>query len=87
MQEQNTNNSKPNNKDNSHLREAWRNYVDESKKIVNEVYLTGLEKINLQEEELASYRAELVTKIKQNPLKSVLIAGGLGYLLAKVLKK
>jgi ElaB/YqjD/DUF883 family membrane-anchored ribosome-binding protein len=37
--------------------------------------------------DMKQYSDELIEKIKENPLKAVLIAGGVGMLLATLLKK
>ncbi len=74
-------------KHNSHLRDAVHEYIDEGKKVANDIYVSGLEKINLDEKDVEKYREELAKKIKANPVKSVLIAGGIGFLLASIFKK
>ena len=74
-------------KHSSHLREVLDGYIDEGRKVASDIFTTGLEKMNLDEEDVEKYCDELATKIKANPLKSVLIAGGIGFLLARVFKK
>lgn len=86
MEEYKTDETKPS-KCNSHLREALNECIDEGKKVANDLYNCGLEKMNLNEDDVEKYRTELITKIQANPLKSVLIAGSIGFILAKILKK
>lgn len=83
MAEQRKDTPANNHADGSHLHE----YLKEGKKVANDLYTSGLEKINLDEQDVARYTAELSEKIKKNPIKSVLIAGGLGFLLANLFKK
>lgn len=59
----------------------------EGKKMANEWYEDGLQRLNTTEHELEQYTDQMVTRIKKNPLKSVLIAGGIGFLFASLLKK
>lgn len=64
-----------------------QDYIKEGKKVANDLYSKGLDKINLDEEDVAKYTEELSKTIKKNPIKSVLIAGGIGFLLANIFKK
>lgn len=59
----------------------------EGKKFANHLYEDGLQRLNATEHELEQYADQMVGQIKKNPLKSVLIAGGVGFLLAALLKK
>ncbi len=59
----------------------------EGKKMANEWYEDGLQRLNTTEHELEQYADQMVTRIKKNPLKAVLIAGGIGFLFASLLKK
>lgn len=83
MAEQRKDTPANNHTDNSDLHE----YLKEGKKVANDLYVSGLDKMNLDEQDVAKYTAELSEKIKKNPIKSVLIAGGLGFLLASLFKK
>lgn len=71
----------------AHLEEAASELFKEGKKRVNEVYEEGLNKACEIEENIKAYSDQLVRKIQQNPVTSVLIAGGIGYLLSKIMKK
>ena len=56
---------------------------DDVKKLLNE----GLNKIDETQAEIKQYSDEIIEKIRENPLKAVLIAGGIGVLLSVLLKK
>jgi len=71
----------------SHLKEAASDILTDGKKLANELYEDGLDKANKVEEHVKEYSDEILTKIKENPLSSVLIAGGIGFLLSLLLKK
>ena len=71
----------------SHLREAVSDVMTEGKKFANELYEDGLGKASKVEDQVKDYSDEIVIKIKENPLRSVLIAGGVGFLLSLLLKK
>lgn len=72
-----------NHKDNEQLEK----YINEGKKVANDLYTSGLDKMNLDEKDVAKYTEELSETIKKNPIKSVLIAGSIGFLLANIFKK
>lgn len=71
----------------SHVGEAATELLTEGKKLANELYEEGLGKISEAEEQVKEYSDELLKKVQQNPLASVLIAGGIGFLLSTLLKK
>lgn len=82
----------------SHVAEAATDLLNESKKYAGELYEEGINKVNSLYEEsidkahqaedaIKLYSDELLKKVQQNPLASVLIAGGIGFLLSKLLKK
>ncbi len=58
----------------------------EGKKLANALY-DGIHRLSATEQELEQYADHMMVNIKKNPLKSVLIAGGIGFLLAALLKK
>lgn len=59
----------------------------EGKKLANALYEDGIQRLSATEHELEQYADHMMVNIKKNPLKSVLIAGGIGFLLAALLKK
>ncbi|KTC90610.1 hypothetical protein OQJ18_00810 [Fluoribacter dumoffii] len=70
-----------------HLEAAASQFMSEGKKRVNQLYEEGVSKANEVEENVKEYSDQLLRKIQKNPLASVLIAGGLGFLLSKLMKK
>jgi len=72
----------------SHVRAAASDLLDEGKKWANEVGEEGLNRVNQAEESLKEYSDLVLKKVQENPLAlSALIAGGIGFLLYKILKK
>ncbi|MFT4059455.1 MAG: DUF883 C-terminal domain-containing protein [Legionella sp.] len=47
----------------------------------------GLKKAHQTEESIKECSDQLLRKVQENPLTSVLIAGAVGFLLAKILRK
>lgn len=70
----------------SHVGDAASELLNESKKFANEVYVDGLNKVSEAEDQMKEYSDILLKKVQENPLTSVLIAGGIGFLLSKILK-
>jgi ElaB/YqjD/DUF883 family membrane-anchored ribosome-binding protein len=77
----------PNPSQKSHIAEAASDLLNEGKKWTNEICNEGMNKVNEVEESLKDSSDQLLKKIKANPLASVLIAGGVGFLLSKILSK
>ncbi len=71
----------------SHIKDAVSQLLYESKKYAHELYEEGLDKASATEKELEKYSEELINKVRQNPLKAILIAGGVGFLLSALLRK
>ncbi|MCW8397917.1 hypothetical protein OQJ26_03820 [Legionella sp. PATHC038] len=70
-----------------HLEAAASQLLNEGKKKVNQLYEEGLSKANQVEENVKEYSDHLIKKVQDNPLTSVLIAGGIGFLLSRLMKK
>ncbi|KTD71127.1 MULTISPECIES: hypothetical protein [Legionella] len=70
-----------------HLEAAASQLLTEGKKRVNQLYEDGVSKANEVEDNVKEYSDRLAKKIQDNPLTSVLIAGGIGYLLSRLMKK
>lgn len=71
----------------SHVSDAANDLLSESKKLANELYEEGLSKLSGAEDQVKEYSDQFLKKIQKNPLSSVLIAGGVGFLLSKLLKR
>ena len=57
------------------------------KETTSHLYKESKDKINDIHDSVNDNKDELVKAIKRKPLQSVLIAGGIGFLLSKLLKK
>ena len=71
----------------AHVSEAATELLDETKKLANELYEEGLKKLELAQKEANSYSDELLEKVREHPLKAILIAGGVGLVLSALLRK
>lgn len=71
----------------AHVSDAASDLLNEGKKFANELYKEGLNQMNEVEENVHEYSDQLLRKVKENPLSSVLIAAGVGFLLSTFLKK
>ena len=71
----------------SQVSDAANELLNESKKLANELYEDGCSKISEVEQQLKDYSDRVVKKIQEKPLTSMLIAGGIGFILSKLLKK
>lgn len=67
--------------------EVASNLLHEGKKIANELYENNAKIFCEANESLQEYSDEICNKIKANPLSSLLIAGGIGFLLSAILRK
>lgn len=70
----------------AHVKDAAADLLNESRKLADEYYAEGVNKVNQAEEQVREYTDSLLQKVQENPLKAVLIAGGIGFLLSKILK-
>lgn len=70
-----------------HIEAAASELLKEGKKRVNDLYEEGVHKATDVEESIKEYSENLLKKVQENPLTSVLIAGGIGFLLSRLLKK
>lgn len=75
----------------SHVAEAAQELLNEGKKLASEIYETNARKVseaqNQIHEHVKEYSDELSNKVKTNPLTSLLIAGGIGFLISALLRK
>lgn len=69
------------------IKESADQLLDDSKKLVDDMYDDGLKKVGSVQKEALDYAKELLEQVRANPLKSALIAGGIGFLLSVLLKK
>ena len=71
----------------AHVRDAAVDLLNEGKKLGNELYEEGTHKVHQTEELLKEYSDDVLKKVQEHPLRSVLIAGGIGFLLSVLLRK
>ena len=71
----------------AHVREAASTLLNEGKKLAHELYEENIDKVNKAHDHAKEYSDDLLEKVKENPLASILIAGGIGFLLSVILRK
>ena len=71
----------------AHAGEAATELLDETKKLATELYEEGIKKLEAAQKEANHYSDELLEKVREHPLKAILIAGGVGLLLSALLRK
>ncbi len=71
----------------AHIQEAASELLDESIKYAHELYDDGLKRVGIAQKEAEIYKDELLEQVREHPLKAVLIAGGVGFLLSALLRK
>ncbi|HBI22305.1 MAG TPA: hypothetical protein DDY37_06975 [Legionella sp.] len=71
----------------AHVTDAANELVNESVKLAHELYQDGLKKLDGVAHEAQAYSDELLETVRKHPLKSILIAGGVGLLLSALLRK
>jgi len=71
----------------AHVSHAASELLNEGKKLAHELYEEGLDKMGDAQREAQEYSDEMLKKVKENPLTSLLIAGGIGFLLSMLIKK
>ena len=71
----------------SSIEGAATDFLIDGKKLANEVYNEGLSKLNEAEANLKEYSDDILVKIQKNPLASVLVAAGVGFLLSSIIRK
>ena len=71
----------------THVSDAASELLSDGKKLAHELYKEGLNQASEVEDNVKEYSDQLLKKVQENPLASVLIAGGIGFLLSTLLKK
>lgn len=71
----------------SKVAESAADLVNEGKKLANEMYQQGIDKVGDVEEKVKEYSDKMVEKIQEKPITSILVAAGVGMLLAAFLRK
>lgn len=71
----------------AHLKAAATELLSEGRRMANELYEEGWHRVGDVQDTAKEYSDELVKTVKRNPLTSLLIAGGIGFLLSSLFKK
>lgn len=70
-----------------HGKEAAQETYHKVKEHAEALYKEGMDKASELQEQIKDYSGDLVEHVKEKPLTSLLIAGGIGFILASLLKK
>jgi ElaB/YqjD/DUF883 family membrane-anchored ribosome-binding protein len=73
--------------DSAGLSDAASDLLNDGKRFVNELHNEALNTAKKAEDSVKEYSDQLLKKVQENPLASVLIAAGVGFLLSSLLKK
>jgi ElaB/YqjD/DUF883 family membrane-anchored ribosome-binding protein len=71
----------------SELMDSASELFCEGKNKAHELYDEGVQKVSETQKTVNEYSDEFVKKVKENPVTSVLIAAGVGYILSSLLRK
>ena len=71
----------------SHLSDAATQFMNEGKKFVHEIYEDGRHRVHDAQQHAKEYSDEAVEVVRKNPMTSVLVAAGIGFLLHAILRK
>lgn len=71
----------------AHINSAANDLLGDGKKLMNALYKDGLDKVDFAEDTVMEYSDKVLKKVKANPLASVLIAGGIGFILSAWIRK
>jgi ElaB/YqjD/DUF883 family membrane-anchored ribosome-binding protein len=67
--------------------EAANALINEGKKYAHDLYEEGVHKMGDAQHNAKEYSDEVVNKVRKNPVTSVLVAAGVGFLLSSILRK
>lgn len=71
----------------SSIKEATDELLNEGKRFADKLYREGAHRINDAEGNVKEYSDQLLKKAKQNPLATILISAGVGFILSSLLRK
>lgn len=71
----------------NHIGSDAADLLNDGKKFANKIYKDGLHKVDWAEENVKEASDMLVKKVKANPIASVLIAGGIGFIISALFRK
>ncbi|KTC78209.1 hypothetical protein Lbru_2501 [Legionella brunensis] len=79
--------SRPKSLRESHLGEATNDLIIDSKKMANELYVEGKNRIYEAQNNIKEYSNAIATKVHEKPLISLLVAGGIGFILSSLFRR
>lgn len=68
----------------AHVAQAASALLKEGKKMANGLYHDGIHKVSDMQESIKGYSDEVAHKVHAKPLMSLLIAGGIGFILSAI---
>lgn len=71
----------------ANINEAASELLHAGKRKANELWEEGMHTLNDAQDSIKSYSHEMVHKVQEKPLKSLLIAAGIGFLLSTLLRR
>lgn len=71
---------------NNNISDQTQQVITEAKKLGSQIYDEGKERFDDMQREVKKQSDHLSHKVHQNPLSSLLIAAGVGFLLAKIMR-
>ncbi|KTD16055.1 hypothetical protein [Legionella jordanis] len=71
----------------SGLGDATNTLINDSKRVANELYQEGKSRVNEAQSNIKEYSDQVAQKVYQRPLMSLLIAGGVGFILSALLRR
>lgn len=71
----------------AHVSKAASELLHEGKKMAHELYQDGKNKVCHVHESLKEYSDDLAHKVHKKPITSLLIAGGIGFILSAILRR
>jgi ElaB/YqjD/DUF883 family membrane-anchored ribosome-binding protein len=66
---------------------AAKTLIDDGKNLADAIYEHGVDRVNEVEKNVREYSDRVLTTIQKNPMSSMLISSGIGFLLALLLRK
>lgn len=66
--------------------EGTQHIINDGKKLASDILEEGKNKWSHIESDLKEYSDQIAQKVNEKPIKSLLIAGGIGFILSRLLK-
>lgn len=71
----------------THIGRVATSLLHHGKKVANDLYDEGMTKVGNAEDTVKEYSDELILQIQRKPFVSLLIAGGIGFLLSTLFRR